>query len=217
MLMQTRLKLKFTRGSILSTIVLTACLDFACTSSRLANMWKDPEFKGPPMTNMLVVSASKSPVNRRIWEDAMATALTSQGVTSTPSYRLFSDSVPNPDQVGAAVQEKGFDGVLFTRRLPPRISTNYVPGYVKSEQVTHYNERSKSFVTFYRDVQEPGYSDTSKVVRHEVSVFATKDGGYLIWAGTGELIYPDSRDEVRNEITGLVIPELASQGIIRSK
>jgi hypothetical protein len=215
--MSRKLNISFSHGIILATFALTACIDFACTSSRLANMWKDPEFKNPPMTNMLIVASSKNPVNRRIWEDAIVSGLSVQGVTSTPSYRLFADSIPNPDQVGAVVQEKKFDGVLFIKRLPAQVSTNYVPGYVKSEQVTRYNERSKSYVTFYRDVQQPGYTDSSKVVRHEVSVFDTQEGGHLVWDGIGELLNPDSREEVRNEITGLVIPELAREGIIPTK
>jgi len=196
---------------------LSVFIDFGCSSSRLANMWKDPAFQAPPMTNMLVVAASKNPANRRIWEDAFAGGLTPQGVTSTQSYRLFADSIPNPDQIGVAVQEKKFDGVLFVKRLPSRVSTDYVPGYVKSEQVSHYNDRTKSYETFYRDVQQPGYTDTTKIVRHEVSVFTTQNGGSMIWTGTGELIYPNSREEVRNEVTGLVIPELSRQGIIPSK
>lgn len=215
--MRSKLHSEVLQGIIVVTIVLVATIAFACTSSRLANMWKDPEFKGPPMTNMLIVAGSKNPVNRRIWEDAIVVGLTSEGVTSTASYRLFADSIPDPDQVSVAAQEKKLDGVLFIKRLPPRISTDFVPGYMKSEQITHYDERSKSYLTFYRDVQQPGYLDTTKVVRHEVSVFTTLDRGSLVWSGIGELIYPNSREEVLDEVTDLVIPELARQGIIPSK
>jgi hypothetical protein len=215
--MPTRLWVSSSQVVILVTAAILASIDFGCTSSRLTNMWRDPNFKNPPMTNMFIVAAKNNPVNRRIWEDEIVAELSAHGVTSTPSYRLFADSIPDPDQVGAAVQEKRFDGVLFIRRLPTQISTYYVPGYVKSEAVTRYNERTRTYSTFYRDVQQPGYTDTNKVVRHEVNVFSTQEGGSLVWAGTGEMINPTSREAVRSEVTGLFGPELARQGIIATK
>lgn len=215
--MATKLTIKLSQGIILAIIILVASIDFSCTTSSLTNVWKDPEFNNPPMTNMLVIAAKRNPVNRRLWEDVITAGLSAKGITSTPSYRLFTDSIPDPDQVRAAVQAKRFDGVLFIRKLPTKISTNYVQGAVKSERVTRYNEHTQTYSTFYRDVQQPGYTDTTKVVRHEVSVFATDEGGHLVWAGTGELINPSSRQEIKDEITSLVIPELVRQGIIPGK
>lgn len=211
------MKIDFSRGIVLAAITLLVSINFACTSSSLTNVWKDPEFKGPPMTNMLIIAARKSPVNRRIWEDIIVGELSAHGVTSTPSYQLYPDSIPDPDQVGAVVREKKFDGMLVIRRLPTEISTNYIPPSVKSEAITRYNERTQTYHTFYRDVQQPGYTDTSKVVRHDVSVFTTENVGRLVWAGTGEMIDPGSGEAIRHEITGLVIPELAREGIIPKK
>lgn len=215
--MRTRLTLHLSQGIILAAISCLTFIDFACSSSSLTNVWKDPGFANPPMTNMLIIAAKKDPVNRRIWEDVVVATLSAEGVTATSSYRSFPDSIPDPDQVAAAVREKKFDGVLFIRKLPTEMSATYFPGAVTSEQVTRYNESTQTYFTFYRDVQQPGYTDTAKVVRHEMSVFATQGGGRLVWAGTGEIINPSSREEIRNEITGLFIPELARQGIIPSK
>ncbi len=215
--MLTRLKINLSQGIILATITLLASIDFACTFSNLTNVWKDPEFKNPPMKNMLIIAANKGPVTRRLWEDVIVAELSPHGVTATPSYRLFPDSIPDFEQLGAAVQEKKFDGVLSIRRLPTEISTNYVPPSVTREAVTRYNERKNTYHTYYRDVQQPGYTDTSMVVRHDVSVFTTQEGSRLVWAGTGEMIDPSSRGAIRDEIVGLVIPELARQGIIPVK
>jgi hypothetical protein len=180
-------------------------------------VWKDPEFNNPPMTNMLIIAAKNKTVNRHIWEDLIAAELSAQGVESTPSYRLFADSIPDPDQVRAAVQEKKFDGVLFIRKLPTEISTNYVLGNVTGELVTRYNERNNTYSTFYEDEQQLGSTDTNKVLRQEVNVFTTQGGIRLVWAGTGEMINPNSREEIRDKIAGLVIPELARQEIISAK
>ena len=116
------------------------------------------------------------------------------------------------------MQERKFDGVLFTRKLPTQISTTFIPGSVKAEQVTRYDPNTQTYSTFYRDVQQAGYVDTSKIVRHEVSVFAPQgEGGRLVWAGTGEMISPTSREAVRNEMTKLVLPELVRQRIVATK
>jgi hypothetical protein len=215
--MVTKLTINLSQAIILATATLLACINFACNSSSLTNIWKDPEFNNPPMTNMLIIAAKKEPVKRRIWEDVITSELTVYSVKSTPSYRLFPDSIPDPNQVGAAVQEKKFDGVFFIRKLPTRISTSYVPGPVKTEKVTQYDEHTRTYSTIYRDVQQPGYTDTTKIVRHEVSIFATEDGGRLVWAGTGELINPNNREEIKSEIAHLVIPELARYKIISEK
>ncbi len=215
--MLIRLKINLSHGFLLTTVFLFALINFACTSSRLTNVWKDPEFKNPPMTNMLIIAAKKDPENRRIWEDVIVAELSAKGVASTSSYRLFADSIPDPDQVRVAVQEKKFDGVLFIRKLPTEISTNSVPGNVKGELVTRNDERTNIYSTFYRDVQQPGYTDTNRVVRQEVNVLTTQEGGRLVWAGTGEMINPNSREEIRDDIASLVIPELARQGIIPAK
>ncbi len=216
--MLSGLKVNPSRLAVLGTLIICAFMNFRCTSSRLMNVWKDPEFKNPPMTNMLIIAANKTPVHRRIWEDGIVAELSAKGVTATPSYRLFADSMPDPEQVAASVQMNKFDGVLFIRKIPTEISTDYVPGPTKSVQFTRYNERTQTYAVFYRDVQQMGYTDTNKVVRHEITVFTSEQEGVrLVWAGTGELINPSSPEEVRQQISDLIAPELARQGIIQGK
>jgi hypothetical protein len=215
--MLARLKISIWQMIIAVNIAFLVSFDFGCSFTNLTNMWKDPNFKNSPMTNMLIVAAKKDPVNRRIWEDEIVAQLVAHGVTPTPSYHLFENAIPDSGQVSAVVQERKYDGIFFIRRLPTEISTTYVPGYIKKEEITRYNKRTNTYSTFYRDVQEPGYTDTSKIVRHEVSIFTTQEGGRLVWAGTGELINPGSREEVRSEITKVIIPELVRQGIIPTK
>jgi hypothetical protein len=48
----------------------------------------------------------KSPVKGRIWEDIIASELSAHDVTTTPSYRLFADSLPDPGQPQALFKRK---------------------------------------------------------------------------------------------------------------
>lgn len=216
--MLTGMKISVSHLVVLCTIALLASVDFGCSSSRLTNEWRDPEFKNTPMTNMLIVAVKRNPVNRRIWEDEMVVELSSQGVKATASYRLFTDSIPDPDQVATSVRENKFDGVLFIRKIPTELTAYYVPGTVKNEQFTRYNEHTQTYFSYYRDVQQLGTTDTSRIVRHDISIFTTEqEGGRLVWAGTGEMLDPTSRDEVTLQVSELIVPELVRQGIIPGK
>jgi hypothetical protein len=199
----------------LVSIVISVFFTQGCTSSRLSNEWRDPAFASPPLKHILVVAPRKNPINKRLWEDVLVSGLAAEGVDATPAYRLFGDSIPSPDDIGAAVKEKSFDGVLMVKRLPTQISTFYVPGTAKEETVQRFNRFTQSYETVFRDVQQPGYTDSDRVVRNQVDVFSSAGGnGILMWSGTGEIIDPSSRDAVKNEVADLIIPELAAQGII---
>lgn len=201
----------------LTLLVGISTLDSGCASSDLTNSWRDQSFNGPPLTNVFIIAVKKNAVNRRVWEDGLVAELSARGVTSTPSYRLYPAAIPDTQQVEVAVLEKKCDGVLVVRRLPNATSTYERPGYIRSVPVTRFDRLNKTYYTIYAEVNEPGYADTLKTVRHEVNLWSTKEGGQLIWAGTGEMLDPGSREDVMNEITGLIVPELARQGLIPAK
>jgi hypothetical protein len=198
-------------------LVVLSCIYFGCVSSQLTNTWMDPSFKDQPMTNILVIAVKRNPVNRRIWEDGLVAEFSAHKVVSFPSYRLFPNAIPDTQQVAAAVGEKKCDGVLMVRRLPNQTATYDRPGYLRSVPVTRYDRLKQTYYTIYREVYEPGYSDTLKIMRHEIELWSTKESGQMVWAGTGETLDPSSKEAVRKEITDLIIPELARQGIITIK
>jgi hypothetical protein len=203
-------KIKLLQIIVLISIAISTCIITGCTSSRLTDVWKDPSFGSQSLKHVLVIAPRNNPVHRRLWEDALVSGLAAQGVEASPAYKVFGDSIPTPDQVGASVKENNFDGVVMVRKLETKILTRYVQGTVKEETTQRYNRLTQSYENVLREVRQPGYIDTNRVVRNEVNVFASAgDNGVLVWAGTGETIDPSSRDAVKNEIADLVIPELA--------
>lgn len=185
-------------------------------TTNLVDMWRDPSFQPGPMKSMLVVAIQKSPVGRRLWEDVFVAELSKYGTVATPSYRLFPNDVPDTTQVIEAVRTGGYDGVLVTRRLDPIVTTNYVSGYTTTDPVRRYRRLTGTYDTYYREVYHPGYIESDSLARHEVNVWTTREN-QLVWAGTGETLNGTSREAIRNEITRLVVPELARQGIISVK
>lgn len=201
-----------------SLLALAAAAPLGCGSSAgLSNMWVDPTYQAGPMTNVLIITMKRNPVPRRLWEDALAGELRSHSVTATPSHALFPNAVPDTQAVIEAVRRDGYDGVLVVRGLPATVAERYVPGYTTREPVTRYNPWTNRYYTFWAEVHHPGYTETERVVRHEVHLWTTRDGGRLVWAGTGEVLDPHERGAVREEIVKLIIPELTAKGLLPPK
>jgi hypothetical protein len=208
-------RLFLTRCSMLSTLACTlASLLAGCAPGTLSNMWRDPSFQSGPMKKVFVIAIRKDPVRRRLWEDGFVAELSKHGVVATPSYQLFPDALPDSAQCGAAVEANNFDGILVTRRLRPDTVSTYIEGYTKTEPVTAYDPWKKTYYTYYREVQVPGYAETEKAERDVVNVWTTRAGGRLVWSGTGRVVESGSGSSVNNEIAGLIVPELERQGII---
>jgi hypothetical protein len=185
-----------------------------CASSDLVDVWSDSSFHPPSLKKILVISAGKNPVRRRIWEDAFSLELENHRVAATPSYRLFPDALPDTSQVVQTVQSNGFDGVLVIRRLPTEIRTQYLQGSSTSEQHVRYDRYSDRFETYYQDIEYAGFTDSTKIDVRIIDVWSTGSGGHMIWSGTSNTSEPNSVDDVRPRIAKLVMDELASVTII---
>jgi len=166
---------------------------------------------------MLVISADKNPVRRRLWEDAFSVDLAKHDVAATPSYRLFPDALPDTNQVIQIVRSDSFDGVLVTRRLPSETKTQYLQGSVTSEQNVRYDRRRDRFITYYREIEYAGYVDSTTIDVRTIDVWATKSEGQMIWSATSETPEPNTVQEARPDIIKLVMSELTRQGIIAAK
>jgi hypothetical protein len=197
-------------GALLVVLAAAGC----GSSSNLYNMWTDPTYQAGPMKNILIVTMKQNPVARRHWEDALAGELRARSVTATPSHALFPNAIPDTQAVVQAVRRDGYDGVLVIRALPPSLAETYVPGYTTREPVTRYNPWTNRYYTFWTEVHHPGYTETERVVRHEIHLWTTTEGGRLVWAGTGAVLDPRERGAVRQEIVDLILPELTRNGLI---
>ena len=60
-----------------------------------------------------------------------------------------------------------------------------------------------------------GYTETEKIVHYQIDVWsAGGERGTLIWSGTTQSIDPASSRDVSQEISRLIVPELARSGVI---
>ena len=102
----------------------------ACASTSLVNQWKSPEFSGPPMRKVLVVSVTQQTTVRRVFEDEFAKQLRAAGVEAVPSYTIIpEDGKAEQAVLEKAVQDLGADGVLVTRLMKSEQKTQVSPAY----------------------------------------------------------------------------------------
>ena len=106
------------------------------------------------------------------------------------------------------------ESVIVIKKLPNEENVRYVPGYVSTEPVTRYNPWRQTYEIWYREVHHPGYTETESTVRHEITMWVTRDTAILVWAGTGEVIDPSSAEAVKKEVVEMVVPELVKQKLI---
>lgn len=200
----------------------------ACSSSQLVNMWKDPQYPKAPIDKMYVIGFRTDAARRRFIEDSVVNELTRLKLTAVPSYREFSTTLPDTQQVVDVVKRDGYNGVIVVIPLGTQTRDTYVPGYVTTVPGPYYGGYGYGgyggygywggyYSPGYQTVYQPGYVDRDEIVRVRIDVWSTDNHGTLVWTGTTESIDPTSTDQMRKEIIKLIVPELRRTGVIVTK
>jgi hypothetical protein len=203
--------------TVLVLIAASVALGSCSGASRMVNMWKDPAYPARPIDNALVVSISPNEMWRRVWEDAIVEELTANGVAATPSYTLFPSAAPDTQEVIDAVRSNDYAGVVVSRRLDVREVTHFVPGYLATVPAYPYGYWGRYYHPYYATVYRPGYAVTDTEVRYQIDVWSAEDGGKLVWMGTTASVNPSSYDQIRNEVSRLLVKELRMTGVVAGK
>ena len=206
-----------TRGAVTYVALLALMTTAGCgAQSDMIDLWKDPSFTSGPVHNVLVVALRKDPVRRRMWEDAFAKELGARGLTATASYQLFPEAPPDTQEVIEAVRRNGHDAVLVSIRQPDQTTSTYVPGTVRSEYVTTENYYG-FFHSYWRDVQDPGHTETDAITKVQTDVWVTGVRGRLIWSGTLRTLESVSDPTVDTSVSKDIIPAMEKQGLVPKK
>jgi hypothetical protein len=206
-----------TRGAVAFVALLALMTAAGCAAqSEMTDLWRDPSFTSGPMHNVLIVALRKDPVRRRLWEDAFAKQLGARGVAATSSYQLFQGGLPDTQQVIEAVQKNGYDAVLVSIRLPNQTTRTFVPGAVRREAVTTQDFYG-GFHSYWRDVQDPGHTETDEIRQVQTEIWATGDSGRLIWSSTLRTLESVSNRTMETAVSKDILPVLERQGLIPKK
>jgi hypothetical protein len=66
----------------------------SCSLTNLNAVWKEPQYQGGKIQNVLVIGGSTNQVVRRIFEDEFTARLKTRGTNAIPSYSIFPSKKP---------------------------------------------------------------------------------------------------------------------------
>jgi hypothetical protein len=183
---------------------------FGCKSStELTESWSNPTLRAVPLSNLLILVLKEEPLKRRVWEDAVVTALRKQGVKSVASYRYVPDEKPDTSEVRKLLHDNSHDGVLVINKTGRDFKLRSVPQSVIRVPVDVVpSPFYGTLTTIYRDEVASGFLTEDKIVYYEAHLWAHENGGELLWTCKTETQNPNSLAEISSGVANEVVAKL---------
>ena len=169
------------------------------------NTWLSPDWKGPPLRNVLVVGDAPSAVGRRAYEDAMSARLAKIGVRAEPSYRLIPGEKIDRETIARAVATGGQDGLIAARLVGVDQRERYVSTPVSGGYVGW-----RTWSGFYSTTTVR----IDQVARIETQAWSLAGEGTMVWAGSSEKVNPRDVERLANSLADATVGELQKVGIL---
>ena len=155
-----------------------------------------------------------SGVRVHVWgggEGSATRHLEAAGLIAEESYRLIPEDEITDEKsvIESAISQSSADGILTTRLVDISRDQSYVPPSYNYAPIGFYDY----YYPTYRMMFQPGYVVTNTTVILETNVYSaqTKE---LLWTGNTRSFNPSSADRVVEELSKIVVGELADHGFI---
>jgi hypothetical protein len=210
------------KRSVSLLAVLAGAMLLSAGSPKMELSFKNPDYTGGTLKNILVLALNGKAANRAEFEDELVAAITRPGVTAVQSYVFL----PRPDatpidmnDLRVVIRDQNFDGLVVARLTKTDNTTVYVPGTVYTP-LPYYGTFAGYYGAMYPVVYSPGYMETVKIAQVETNSYFTptsKPDGQLVWTGTTNTFNASSAIKVIKDLVKLVVQELEKQGVIPPK
>lgn len=196
-------------GCLASVVFLT----LSCGGTKLTQTQVDEAYKGEPVSDILVIAITGNEDARRSFERQYVAHLESVGVEAISSE----EAIPMPadlelkkEAIVDAIDRFGSDAVLITHLM----------GVGEEEIYTRGRQTYRDYYGFYYHhynyVHDPGYSSTRTSLQLETNLFDVKTEK-RIWSGQSDTWSRDSKEEIINDVIGVVIKDLQKNNLISPK
>ena len=208
------------RFLILTVIILTFLLN-GCNgnSTKLVSSWNQPGTDSVHLKKILVVAVVRKKEHRRMYEDAFAKQLQTEGVNATASYtlvpKLSGDKDKDKPLIVAAIKKIHADGVIVATLASVDKDERYIE--MAPVQVTTYSAPYGMYGYYnYRQgiIQEPGYTIKETTIKLQTTLFQVSNEG-LLWTGETDSFNPESAQEVVVENVKLINSALLKSGLLQ--
>ena len=205
-----------------SLLAASAC---KTTATNFSQSYRNPGYEETVFKKLMVIGVTEDEESRRKFESALSSAIGSEGGTAQPSIELLPhERQITEDELHAALDAGGFDGVLLTRLLSVDKSKEYTPPKKYNNPRTRYYPASPGwgygyggfygfYGTTYAEVHSPGYFDTSTTLKLETSLYSVATNE-LVWTGQSETVDPSSIEDARDSMTRAVAKKLKGERLI---
>jgi hypothetical protein len=193
----------------------------SCSLTNLNAVWKDPEYQGGKLKNVLVISETKNQVVRRIFEDEFTARFKSRGINAISSYTIFpSDKTLDKDTIESKSRELGIKAMLVVKvvntqtkqELTPAPSTYHYPDIYFYEWPNPYSPFYSGSLPgrFYNDRL---YYSEYEVVNIESTIYEIQTG-QMIWSALSNTVLGGSTEVEINSLVNAIMKNLAENQLI---
>ncbi len=195
------------------------------TATNFSQSYRNPGYEETVFKKLMVIGVAEDQETRRAFEGALVSAIGKEGGTAQASITVLpQDAAFTEEQLHAAIDAGGFDGVLLTRLLSVDKTQKYTPPKKHNNPKTRYYPASPGlgwgyggfygfYGTTYAEVREPGYFKTSTTLKLETNLYSVATNE-LVWTGQSETIDPKSLEDARASVTRAVAKKLKGERLI---
>lgn len=193
----------------------------SCSLTNLNAVWKDPQYQGGKLKNVLVIGGSKNQVVRRILEDEFTARFKSRGTHAIASYTIFpSEKTLDKDTIESKSRALGLDSMLIARvvdtKTKQEITSAPASYYYWDNYFYDWPNRYSRFYTgpypgrFYNDRL---YYNEYEVVNLETTLYDTQTGK-MIWSALSDTVLGGSSELEINSVVATIMKNLAENNLI---
>ncbi len=191
----------------------------ACSTAKVQNKWKDPEYSGK-ITSILVVGVAIRKGRRQIFEATLAKKLEAKGVRAIPSYTAFSKDEMKDQAVADFINEKNIDSlivvkVLNSEAIKQRVA--YTTGYTTYSPagMNPYARGFNGWHTEYRywETKIGTYDTNYRVSNLEASLYQ-KGNKKMVWSALVEVRGVDDEKSAVHDLANSLVKQMLKDGLI---
>jgi len=200
-------------------LVTTLLVLSGCAATSMQGTWKDPDYRGGKIKSVFIIGVARDDFVRRLFEDDFNRQLGARGVKGISSYKHLGDPEAESREAAVAkVKQLGTESVVVTKVLGSRTDTVVTPARTSYSGGSPYYPRHhrSNWNDYYRNSYQVTHTPATvtdfQVYTIETNLYGAD--GTLIWSAQSETIAGGQREATIKEFIGLVIKDMASQGLL---
>lgn len=175
-------------GRWMTMLALVAGLAACASQTTVQSQWRDPNYRGGPVTSAVVMAVGGSMTERRIFEDTVAQKMNGLGVNTMPAYALIPPSAtPLPEAaLQRALTDSKAQAFVLIRLLP--LKTGY---QVVDQPVMPMMGPMWGWYGFYQGPWQVQTLQSYQLANTQTSLWDVASGR-LLWSGDLQAFDPAS-------------------------